>query len=154
MEEKATQRPGERILIWFLLLLSVFILIQAIMIPSLENLSSSGVFPIIIASIMIMSMLQVLWKNRARYSAFKIGDEFQKAIPIVFPKTVAVYTGILILYILLLYPLHFWLSSYLFLIGSFLFLKGAKILQSLFIAAGMLVAIYFLFQYIFRVILW
>ena len=31
MEEKSAQKPGERIVIWFLLLLSVFILIQALM---------------------------------------------------------------------------------------------------------------------------
>ena len=154
MEEKLEQRPGERILLWFLLVFSIFILIQAFMIPHLENLSSSGAFPIFIASIMILSTLRILWKNHVRYSTFKIGEEFEKAIPLVFPKAVAIYTAIIILYILLLYPLHFWVSSYLFLVGSFLFLKGAKILRSLFIGAGLLVVIYFLFQYLFRIIFW
>ncbi|RPJ04441.1 MAG: tripartite tricarboxylate transporter TctB family protein [Deltaproteobacteria bacterium] len=154
MEEKIEKRPGERILIWFLLLFSVFILIQAIMIRGLESLSSSGVFPIFIASIMIMTMLRLLWKKRAQYSALKIRDDFKKGIPIVFPKTVAIYAAILVLYILLLYPLHFWVSSYLFLVGSFVFLRGARPLQSLFIGAGLLVVIYFLFQYLFRVIFW
>ena len=154
MEEKSEQKPGERIVIWFLLLLSIFILIQAIRIPHLENLSSSGVFPIFIALIMISSVSSVLWKNRARYSAFKIGEEFKKAIPLVFPRAVAAFAMILILYIFLLYPLHFWVSSYLFLVGSFVFLKGAKILHAFVIAAGLLVVIYFLFQSLFRVIFW
>ena len=81
-------------------------------------------------------------------------SSFSTRITIVFPKTVAVYTGILVLYILFLYPLHFWVSSYLFLLGSFVFLRGAKPFQALFIAAGLLVVIYFLFQYLFRVIFW
>jgi putative tricarboxylic transport membrane protein len=154
MEENSEQKPGERIVIWFLLLLSIFILIQALMIPHLENLSSSGVFPIFIALIMISSVLRILWKNRARYSALKIGAEFDMAIPLVFPRAVAIFATILTLYIFLLHPLHFWISSYLFLVGSFVFLKGAKILRALLIAAGLLVVIYFLFQYLFRVIFW
>jgi hypothetical protein len=140
MEEKTVQKPGEKILIWFLLFFSIFILVQAIMIPGLKSLSSSGVFPIFISSIMIMTMLRLLWKNRAQYSTRKIGDEFKKGIPIVFPKTVAIYAGVLILYILFLYPLHFWPSSFLFLLGSFVFLESLWA----FIAAGLLVVIYFL----------
>jgi hypothetical protein len=154
MDDKITHRPGERILLWFLLAFSLFILIQAIMLPNLKDLSSPGAFPIFIISIMIFSVLRILWKNRRHHSAFKINEEFGKAIPLVFPRNVAAYTGILILYIFLLYPLHFWVSSYLFLVGSFLFLKGAKIFRAIFIATGMLVAIYLLFQYLFRVILW
>ena len=154
MEEKTVQKPGEKILIWFLLFFSIFILVQAIMIPGLKSLSSSGVFPIFISSIMIMTMLRLLWKNRTQYSTRKISDEFKKGITLVFPKTVAVYAGILVLYILFLYPLHFWVSSYLFLLASFVFLRGAKPFQALFIAAGLLVLIYFLFQYLFRVIFW
>ena len=154
MEGKMTQTPGERILLWFLLAFSIFILIQAFMLPNLQNLSSPGAFPIFVISVMILSVLHVLWKNRRHHSAFKISEEFGKAVPLVFPKTVAAYTAILILYIFLLYPLHFWVSSCLFLIGSFIFLKGANILQSFFIAAMMLGAIYLLFQYLFRVILW
>ena len=37
MEEKTVQKPGEKILIWFLLFFSIFILVQAIMIPGLEE---------------------------------------------------------------------------------------------------------------------
>jgi len=46
------------------------------------------------------------------------------------------------------------LSSFIFLVGSFTFLKGAGWIRSIIIAVGMLVAVYFLFQYIFKVILW
>ena len=155
MEDKIEHNPpGERILLWFLFLFSIFILVNAIRLPHLTNLSSSGAFPIFIASIMLLCTARILWKNHTRYSAFKIGEEIEKAIPLVFPKTVAIYTMIVILYILLLYPLHFWVSSALFLIGSFLFLRGAKIIRSFFITAAFLTVSYFLFQYLFKVIFW
>jgi hypothetical protein len=67
---------------------------------------------------------------------------------------IVIFAGILILYILLLEPLHFWASSFLFLVGSFLFLKGAGWIRSIVIAIGMLVTVYVLFQYTFSVILW
>jgi hypothetical protein len=67
---------------------------------------------------------------------------------------VGIFAGILILYILVLEPLHFWVSSFLFLVGSFLFLKGAGWIRSIIIAVGMLVTVYVLFQYTFSVILW
>lgn len=154
MEDKITQRPGERILMWFLLAFSISILILAFRIPHLENLSSSGAFPIFVASVLIGSSLRILWKNREQYAALKLGEEFKQTGPFVFPKIVTTYTAVLILYILLLYPLHFWVSSALFLIGSFILLKGAKVWQSLIIAAATLVAVYLVFQYVFKVILW
>ncbi len=152
--EQTERRPGERLMLWFLLAFSVFILITALKTLQLENLSSSGAFPIFIALVMIGSTLTVLWKNRARYAAFRIGEETVRALPLVFPHTVAVFTGILILYISLLEPLHFWVSSFLFLVGSFIFLKGAGWIRSIVIAVGMLVTVYVLFQYTFSVILW
>jgi putative tricarboxylic transport membrane protein len=153
MEEKIPKRPGERIFLWFNLLISIFILINAFRMPH-ESFSSYGSFPILVGSIMALTILWVLIKDRARLYGFKIGEEFRKTIPFAFPGTISVYAGIIILYILLLNPLHFWLGSYLFLIGSFLFLKGTTPLRSLFIAAGLLGAIYLVFQFIFKIILW
>jgi putative tricarboxylic transport membrane protein len=154
MEEKIEQRPGERILVWFILLFSIFVLIVAVRIPRLEHLSSSGVFPIFIACIMIGSAISILWKNRRRYRAMALGEEVRLAQPFALPKVVVGYTTILALYILLTAPLHFLPSSYLFLVGSFLFLKGATLQKSFLIGAFMLAIIYGLFQTIFKVILW
>jgi putative tricarboxylic transport membrane protein len=154
MEEKIGQRPGERILLWFLLVFSIFVLIQALRIPRLENLSSSGAFPIFIGLVLIGSSLRILWKNRERYTTLRLNEELRQATTLIFPRTVTVYTGILILYILLLYPLHFWISSALFLMASFVILKAANIWKSLMIVAGTLIAVYLVFQYIFKVILW
>jgi hypothetical protein len=152
--EQIERRPGEPLMLWFLLVFSVFILITALKTLQLDNLSSSGAFPIFIALVMIGSTLTVLWKNRTQYAAVKIREDCRGIAPFVFPPTVGIFAGILILYILLLEPLHFWASSFLFLVGSFLFLKGAGWIRSIVIAVGMLAVIYVLFQYTFSVILW
>ena len=153
MEEKLERRPGERILIWFLLALSLFVLITAWFMPR-HCLSDSGAFPLFIGSVMTLSVIRILWKERKVFASWKWGEEIGQAKPFVFPKEVTAYIAVLVVYILVTMPLGFWVSSYLFLVGSFLMLKGAKPVNALIIGAGMLVVIWFLFQYIFRIMLW
>jgi putative tricarboxylic transport membrane protein len=154
MEEKITRRPGERILVWFLLFFGVFVFTQAVQMKGFESLSSPGAFPVFISMVMIFSSASLLWKNRKRYSSLKLREELGLALSLVFPNTVLIYIIILILYLFSLTPLHFFVSSYLFLVGSFILLKGTSIWRSFIVAAGMLGAIYLIFQYIFKVILW
>ena len=154
MEEKSRQRPGERILLWFCLVFSAFMFITAIRIPNLKNLSSSGAFPIFITSIMLVSAATILWKNRKRYAELALMEEFRRAQPFAMPKIVIGYTAILVVYILVTAPLHFLPSTYLFLVGSFIFLKADKIWKSFLIAAFMVAIVYVLFQTVFTVILW
>jgi len=154
MEENIPQRPGERILIWFLLAFSLFAFVAALMIPHLENLSSSGAFPIFISAILIGSATCILQQNRKRYAALPLREELRQARTFSLPKIIVLYTIILLAYILLTAPLHFVPSTYLFLAGSFLFLKGGKPWKMLLIAALTLAVIYVLFQTIFKVFLW
>jgi hypothetical protein len=128
--------------------------IAALMIPHLEHLSSSGAFPIFITVIMIISTICILWNNRKRYAALPLGEELRQAQPFSLPKIIIIYTAILLTYILLTARLHFVPSTYLFLAGSFIFLKGGKTWKMLLIAALMLAVIYVLFQTIFNVFLW
>lgn len=154
MTEQTEPRPGERIFIWLLLAFGIFVLITALMIPNLVNLSSSAVFPIFIASILILTMVHVLWQNRKRYAALSLRDECRQIPAFALPVTVIGYAFILLLYILTTAPLHFLPSSFAFLVISFIFLKGASPLRSVIIGAGTLAGIYVLFQTIFKVILW
>jgi putative tricarboxylic transport membrane protein len=154
MPEQIPYRPGERIFLWFLLAFGIFVLVTALMIPNLENLSSSGVFPIFIGSILILTMVRVLWQNRKRYGALTLREEHRQIPAFVLPVTVIGYAGILLLYILTTAPLHFLPSSFAFLVISFIFLKGASPLRSVIIGVGTLASIYVLFQTIFKVMLW
>lgn len=154
MTEQTEPRPGERIFIWLLLAFGVFVLATALMIPNLENLSSSGVFPIFIGSILILTMARVLWRNRRRYAALTVREECGLVPAFALPVTVIGYAFILLLYILTTAPLHFLPSSFAFLVISFIFLKGASPVRSVVIGMGTLASIYVLFQTIFKVILW
>jgi hypothetical protein len=153
MEEKTERKPGERFLLWFLLALSLFIFVVAWQMPH-DSFSSSGAFPLFIASVMFLSVVRMFMKDRKVFASWKWREEVAQIKPFAFPREVVVYTVVLILYSLLLYPLHFWISSYLFLVGSFLMLKGAKPVRGMIIAACMLAVIWLLFQYIFKIVLW
>lgn len=154
MAEQTQQRPGERLFLWLLLAFGIFVLVTALMIPNLENLSSSGAFPIFIGSILIATTVRVLWQNRKRYAALTLREECRRVPAFALPVTVIGYALILFLYILTTAPLHFLPSSFGFLVVSFIFLKGASPLRSMIIGAGTLAGIYVLFQTIFKVILW
>ncbi len=154
MSAQIPHRPGEHIFIWLLLVFGIFVLITALMIPNLENLSSSGAFPIFVGSILILTMVHVLWHNRKRYAASRVRDECTQVPAFVLPITVVGYAAILVLYILTTAPLHFIPSSFVFLVVSFIFLRGASPIRSMLIGAGTLAGIYILFQTIFKVILW
>jgi putative tricarboxylic transport membrane protein len=154
MPAQTPYRPGERIFICLLLAFGIFVLITALMIPNLENLSSSGVFPIFVGSILILSMVHVLWHNRKRYAASTLPEEWKRVPAFVLPIAVVGYAGILLLYILTTAPLHFIPSSFAFLVISFIFLRGASPLRSVIIGVGTLAGIYILFQTVFKVILW
>ena len=154
MPTETPYRPGERIFIWLLLAFGVFVLITALTIPHLENLSSSGVFPIFAGSILILTMVHVLWHNRKRYAASTLREECTQVPSFVLPITVVGYAGILLLYIVTTAPLHFIPSSFAFLVISFIFLKAASPVRSVIIAVGTLAGIYGLFRTIFKVILW
>lgn len=153
MEEKVERKPGERFLMWFLLALSLFVFAAAWQMPH-ESFSSMGAFPLFIGAVMFLSIVRILWKERKVFASWQWKEEIAQARPFAFPRLVLAYIVVLVLYILLLYPLHFWVSSFLFLVGSFLLLKGAGIVRALITGVIMLAVIWFLFQYIFRIVLW
>jgi hypothetical protein len=103
---------------------------------------------------MILSVVRILWKGRKVFASWKWREERALIKPFVFPKDVTAYIAVLTVYILVTMPLGFWVSSYLFLIGSFMLLKGAKLVRALIIGVVMLAVIWLLFQFIFRIILW
>jgi hypothetical protein len=153
MEGNTERKPGERILTWFLLALSLSVVVAAWRMPH-ETLSSSGAFPLFIGSVMILSVLRVLWKEWKVFASWKWREERSLIQPFVLPREVSFYIGVLVVYIVVTVSLGFWISSYLFLVGSFLMLKGARLFKALIIGVVMLAVIWLLFQYIFRIILW
>ena len=107
------------------------------------------------AAVMVLSMVLILVDNRKmkKPDVFGPADELRRAAKEVLSKVFLVYTAIIIVYMIFIEPLHFLPSSFAFLFVSMLYLKGSTFFKSLIITAVSLAGIYFIFQYVFRVVL-
>ena len=148
-------RAGENIFGWLMLALSLFILVQAYLISGFSSISSAGTFPMGAAAVMVIAMASSLLKNRTlkKPDAHGLKDETRLAVKQVLPVIFLVYTILVIGYIVLIQPLHFLPSSFVFLLVSMIYLKGSSALKSLIISTITLGCIYIMFQYFFRVVL-
>ena len=107
------------------------------------------------SAVMVIAMASTLFNNRKLKKADTDGlkDELRLATSQVLPKVFLVYTLLIIGYVILIKPLHFLPSSFFFLLISMIFLKGSNAFKSLIISTITLGCIYFMFQYLFRVVL-
>lgn len=155
MKEKRKLRAGENFFGWLLTLFSLFVLWQAYRISGFKSVSSPGTFPMAAGAVMLTAMVLVLLDNRRQEKpeAAGLADELRQAARQVLPPVFLVYVGIIVGYMLLIQPIHFLPSSFAFLLGSMIYLKGSSVRKSILIAVVMLGAIYFIFQYFFRVVL-
>jgi hypothetical protein len=155
MDEEKKRRAGETLFAWLMLGLSGFILIQACLISGFSSIDSPGTFPMGAAAAMVAASILVLMNNRRlkRPQSANFKDELNQAAATVLPKAFLIYSVIIIGYMLLIKPIHFFPASFAFLLISMVYLKGATWFKSLIVATGMLVCIYIVFQYFFRVVL-
>ena len=155
MKDNRKLRAGENAFSWLMLLLSLFVLIQAYLISGFSSLSSAGTFPMGASAVMVIAMIFILLNNlkRKRIVSDGLKNELRQAVKIVLPNIFLIYSLIVIIYMILLKPLHFLPSSFVFLLVSMIYLKGGNILKSLIISVLTLSSIYLIFQYFFRVVL-
>jgi putative tricarboxylic transport membrane protein len=158
MEQPARQlRTGENLFTWFLLILSAVILFLAYRIKGFAAVDSPGVFPMFAAGVMVVSMLLVLIENRKITpevpDVLGLKDELHKAYNRLLPRIVVIYTAIIIVYMLLLEPLHFYPATLLYLVISMMFLKGANWQRCIIYSIISLALIYAVFQFAFKVTL-
>ena len=155
MKDNRKLRAGENVFSWLLLLFSLFVLVQAYLISGFSSISSAGTFPMGASAVMVIAMVFILVdnfkSNRMATDGFK--NELREATKIVFPNVFLIYSIIVIVYMILMKPLHFLPSSFVFLVVSMIYLKGGNALKSLIISAATLGFIYMIFQYFFRVVL-
>ena len=155
MNKNRNLRAGENIFGWLLLLFNLFVLVNAYLISGFSSISSAGMFPMCASAVMVIAMVSILRNNRKLKKADADGlkDELRRAAKQVLPNVFLVYVIIVIVYIVLIQPLHFLPSSFAFLLVSMIYLKGSTALKSLIISTITLGCIYFMFQYLFRVVL-
>jgi putative tricarboxylic transport membrane protein len=138
-----------------MLLLSLFILVLAYRISGFSSVSSPGAFPMAAGLVMVISMGLVLFGHRRLEKPPAVGlkEEVQVAARRLLPPRFLIYSAIILGYMLLLQPLHFLPSSFLFLVASMMALRGSGLVKSLLISAGTLAVIYLIFQFLFRVVM-
>jgi putative tricarboxylic transport membrane protein len=155
MKEIRRLRVGENFFSWLMLSFSLFVLFLAYRISGFSSISSPGTFPMGAASVMVLSMVLVLLENRKMKKPDVAGpvEELRRAAKDVLSKVFLVYTAVIIVYMILIEPLHFLPCSFVFLFVSIFYLKGSTFFKSLIISAVSLGGIYFIFQYVFRVVL-
>ena len=155
MEKDRKLRAGENFFAWILLLFSLFVFLQAYFISGFSSISSAGTFPLAASAVMVLSSCLILLKNRRleKPETRNLRDELAHAAKVVLPYKFLIYTIIVMAYVILLQPLHFLPSSFAFLVISIIYLKGTTVPKALIISTSILVFIYILFQYVFRVVL-
>ncbi|MBS99007.1 MAG: hypothetical protein CMI01_10055 [Oceanospirillaceae bacterium] len=146
--------PGEIVTSWLLLAFSLFVLYQAYSISGFSGLSSAGAFPIGAATLMSLSMLYLVIDNfRIARKTEGHGMDFLEVLAELMPLRIILFTALIVVYMLILQPLGFLVSTLLFLIAGFIFLGGAGPVKSIIIALVSVGAIYGVFHYLFQVIL-
>ncbi|MCP8687598.1 tripartite tricarboxylate transporter TctB family protein [Marinobacterium sedimentorum] len=147
--------PGEVTTVWLLLVFSLFVLYQAYRITGFSGLSSAGAFPLAAAFIMSATALYLVFDN-LRLAHRQSADDHHPAWLVInelMPLRIVLFTALIVAYMLLLQPLGFLFSTFLFLCSGFIYLRGSTPLRSVLIAAVAVAVIYGLFHYLFRVVL-
>lgn len=155
MKKERKLRAGENVFGWLMMALSLFVLVQAYLISGFSSISSAGTFPMVASAVMVFAVVSILLNNCSlkKPAADGFKDELGQAAKQVLPKVFLVYTFIVFGYIIVIQPLHFLPSSFVFLLLSMIYLKGSTPLKSLIISTLTLACIYIMFQYFFRVVL-
>jgi len=154
MKKTRKLRTGEATFVWVLLLFSCATLFLAYRIAGIK-LCSPGTFPVAASVVMVITLGLVLLENRTLTKPDTTGfkDELKKAVNRMLPGRIVVYIFIIFAYMLAIKPLHFFPSSFVFLLISTIYLKGTTWKEAVFITAGALLAVYLIFQFIFQVTL-
>lgn len=143
-----TRRPGEAAFAIFLALLSSALVWQAYGIAGFEALSSPGAFPIAVTTVMVISSLLILFKT-LRLPVTADMRFFRDILP---PMTI-VLTGLIIVFAILLQPLGFLPSAFLFLAAAIKILSRRGAVFSLGMALLCLAIIYIVFRLVFSVLM-
>jgi hypothetical protein len=146
MSQSRSRQPGERAFSLVLLALSLFLLHQAYSISGFSSVSSPGVFPMVAAGVMVLSLAVVLVRERreAAPSGF-----LRRVTPPILLGTVALIVALM----LALEPLGFVIATGGFLFAAILFLQHGRPLRAAVIAAVAVAAIYVIFRLGFQVVL-
>ncbi len=151
MNQTRPRLPGERAFTLVLLAFSLFLLVQAFRISGFESVSSPGVFPMIAALVMVVSLAAALFRDRAAPPPSDGGPAafFREVTPPVLLLTLALIVALM----LTLEPAGFPFAAGGFLFAAILLLQRGRPVRAAIVAAVALTAIYVVFRLVFQVVL-
>lgn len=150
-------KKGEMVFNWILVVLAVLFVIAAVQITPFSKMtaSSEGFYPTLIAFfslfLAIGNIIKAYSDRRKLRKANQKSDDSDG--PTVFNKDVMVMMGLCILYIILIFTIHYILATLVFACLSILYLTGRQWKTSLMIGFISTMMIVLVFKYIFSVIL-
>ncbi len=145
LHESHEKRAGEDLFGLIFLVVAVVLFWQAYLIAGFSALSSPGAFPLAAAAVMVLAALIVVIGNARRPRG--AGHE-----PIL-PRTIAIFTGLVIVYAIALDPLGFLPASLIFLIVGMKLLYRRSWGRTILISVLSLAAVYIIFRLVFQVVL-
>lgn len=148
MHDKRKRSAGELGLNAGLFVISLILLWQAYAISGFESLSSPGALPMAVAFTMVVSSGMILLDNFRN----AVRDETQFFRDIL-PPVVIVMMLFIAGYAVLLVPLGFLPTSFLFLFTSILYLRKRGVAFALTVSAGSLICVYVIFRVVFTVLM-
>lgn len=148
MQTKTTRRPGEVVFIIVILAASLFLLFSAYGISGFESLSSAGAVPMVTTGAMVVCGVLILVDALRKSPA---ADE--TVAQSILPPMVIVTILAIAAYALLLKPVGFIPTSFLFLLGLMKVYSRRSLGFCIATAAGSVAAIYIIFRLIFSVLM-
>ncbi len=155
MSSPRLRLPGELAFSILLVAFSVFMLWQAYAISKFESLSSAGAFPLFATLVLLVTGLMIAGQTaRAKPLPGNPGEAvLQQFVRQITPGVLVLFVIAIAVYMVLLEPLGFLVSSYLFLAASMWLLGSRRLVLNLGVSALSLAAIYVIFQTAFSVVL-
>jgi putative tricarboxylic transport membrane protein len=155
-EPSGAKRPerlaGEIAFTLLMLAASLVLAHQAWSIAGFTSLSSAGVFPMIATTAMVVSALLIARDSLRKTAPADRSVPLKLVATIVSPR-ILVFAVLMVGYMLVLQPLGFIASSFLFLFAGMAFLHRGHLLLNALIAAVSVAVIFVLFRYVFVVVL-
>jgi len=155
MDESQARQPGELSFIVILLIGAVALLWEAYRIEGFPSLSGAGIFPVLTAGVMAVSLIVLLVKETR--SRTQVQQEASSAtegwlVQVAPPKIIG-YMVLCGLYVASIEHAGFWLASSSFLMISLLLLYKRNLIPVAVITGGVVAFIYIVFATIFQVYL-
>lgn len=153
---------GEKLFIFLFAAISVVAFVLSIQLFQKDSsLSGAGIFPLCAAVILVISAGFMIWEMRKCESAFEAGTSLlqkgKETLQYLFPDKLSIVIAYVIAYGVLMVVIGFNPATFLFLAATMITLSEDRSLKGigkdLIYSAILLAFIWFVFQYVFRVVL-